>query len=366
MGIFLLTTGTLVAGLLFWWIFRPAMRTRPSFSSEEAPFPQIAPTSVDPAHETLARIIHHLYSGKRPAAHLDRDATHEPLSTTAHTAIQHLAQHFQRLSGLQTSLAPFHDPNVRMQDIAAMVAHDPALSARVLHTANSPLFRTISTIKSVHTAVTILGLANIKNLVAYGLLPQDLYRSEHHQRLFQSVWKHMATTAAITAAIAKALPRLDGGMLSTAALMHDIGKLLLIPLCQAKTAPDYPRTPSEEAQIFATTHIHAAKILNENIQLDSDLINLILFHHHPGWAHASEFKWKEELIQCLSIIFAANQMAHCIQRNGTWNYTAEKLETFHDSCHTVLPQEQLSRIVLEPTFQRHVTSHIQAMLAGLY
>lgn len=252
-----------------------------------------------------------------------------------------------------------------MHDVAATIARDPVLSARVLQTANSPLFRTISTIKSVHTAVTILGLANIKNLVAYGLLPQDLYRSEHHQRLFQSVWKHMATTAAITEAIAKAMPRLDGGMLYTAALMHDMDKLLLIPMYTSYPRSAYPSSLSKEKSILTATRIHAAKILIEDIQLYSDLASLILFHHFPRCMDTKDFNWKDDMLQCLAIIFLANQLAKCISHDGTWTYS-EELETLHDSFHTIFPQEQSARIVLDPAFQRQMAIHVQAMQASLH
>ncbi|MEJ5241955.1 MAG: HDOD domain-containing protein [Desulfomicrobiaceae bacterium] len=365
MGIFLLATSVTVAGLLLWWILRPAMRPRSHSSPEDEGFPQIAPPAPNATNEVLTQAIHHIYSGLRPAANLEREAVLDPISSATHTAIQHIARHFQRLSSLQASLALLNDPNVRMHDVAALVARDPVLSARVLQTANSPLFRTISTIKSIHTAVTILGLSNIKTLIAYGLLPQNIYQGSLHQIWFRNIWRHMADTAAITAAIAKAMPRLDGGMLYTAALMHDMGKLLLIPMYTSYPRSAYPSTLSEEKSMLTATHIHAAKILIEDIQLDSDLASLILFHHYPRWMDAKELNWKDDMLQCLAIIFLANQLAKCLSHDGIWTYSAE-LETLHDSFHTIFPQEQIARIVLDPAFQRPMATHVQAMQASLH
>ena len=61
--------------------------------------------------------------------------------------------------------AMVNDPNVSATDIGNVIQQDPALTARLLRIANSPLYGFASKVDTVSRAVAVLGSKEIRDLV---------------------------------------------------------------------------------------------------------------------------------------------------------------------------------------------------------
>ena len=59
-------------------------------------------------------------------------------------------------------LVSLQNPDININDVEALVAQDPALSYKVLRIINSPLFRVQQEVTSIHKAINLLGLEQIK------------------------------------------------------------------------------------------------------------------------------------------------------------------------------------------------------------
>jgi putative nucleotidyltransferase with HDIG domain len=121
------------------------------------------------------------------------------------------------------------DQNSSLADIAALVLHDPAITANVLRMCNSPYFGLARKVVSVHDAITLLGLDRIVELVLMDSLSDNFVDEDKGYGLGEGeLWRH----AVLSAHVAKILANYNGispnkHIVFTAALVKDIGKLIL-------------------------------------------------------------------------------------------------------------------------------------------
>ncbi len=113
--------------------------------------------------------------------------------------------------------------------IARMVGRDPALSARLLQVANSPLYRGRTDIESIHQAVTRLGLKMVRSLVV-SLAMRQIFQatSDILDRQFRQLWDDSLQVAAISHIMAAGIPQLEREQAMLGGLVHNIGALPIL------------------------------------------------------------------------------------------------------------------------------------------
>lgn len=111
-------------------------------------------------------------------------------------------------------------------NIAEIVTQDPALTARLLQVANSPLYRGRIPIDNVQMAIARMGLQLVKNLVV-SLAMKQMFQatSEALDEAFRRVWEDSVEVAAIARVLAVDLPGLSPEQAMLAGLIHNIGAL---------------------------------------------------------------------------------------------------------------------------------------------
>jgi len=121
---------------------------------------------------------------------------------------------------VQTLTHDIQTSTSRMDQIARLLTHDQALTARILRLANSPFYATREPVRSVSHALPLLGLRTVATL----LMKVGLFDQAQEARGF---WLHALGTACAARAVARVsgLDRLDVAF--TVGLLHDIGKLAL-------------------------------------------------------------------------------------------------------------------------------------------
>ncbi len=147
------------------------------------------------------------------------------------------------------------NPNATAKRVAKVLGTDAALSARLIQTANSPMFRTSTPVENVQTAVTRMGMMMVRNLVT-SFLVRQLFHTRYpalRQRI-TDLWNHSIQVAAISYVLALRLTDLKPDEAMLAGLIHDIGKLPII----AK-AEDHPALAGDAATIDdLSTRLHPA------------------------------------------------------------------------------------------------------------
>lgn len=346
------------------------MSKKPQLESVEIPpsmpeTPNIIPKGDDILTEwegILFAALDHIYSGT-PAT-TDQQMTHvyEQPSELAKTAMTTLVKAFDKVGTLHSSLTALDNPNINMKELGDIVTRDPLLSARVLKTVNSPLFRTATDVKSIHTAVNILGLINLKNLIAFGTMPYQLYKHHEHRRMFKEIWQHMNNTAIMASYMAKARQDLDSGSLYTAGLMHDIGKLILILLIRnPDETPMYPFNLGNEYEQLSATHLQAAKIMAEGGGIPDQLNFLVLGHHLPSLIPVTQLECNSEQAKTLTILFLANQIAKLITSEGILLEDVDMLDKLDPSYKEIISKDEARQIFLSPGLIRDVLSNVKVV-----
>lgn len=106
---------------------------------------------------------------------------------------------------------------------------DPAMAAKVLKAANSPLYRGANEIESVNQAVVRLGMNIIRQLVL-SFATREIFRIKHPKlsKVMEATWEHSVEIAGISYMLAKKLKLMDPEEALLAGLLHDIGAIPII------------------------------------------------------------------------------------------------------------------------------------------
>lgn len=183
------------------------------------------------------------------------------------------------------------DEHSSAKEIGDVIAHDPALSTRLLKIANSPMYGSSRQIESIARAVTMLGTKQIRDLAlssmaakAFDGIPNDLIS-------VGDFWHHSIYCALLARAFANKTKAIDGDTLFTAGLLHDIGHLVLFNRVPQKAHDIILLTIQGEAslslidaerKILGFDHTEIGAELAKNWHLPEVLIECIAYHHEPA------------------------------------------------------------------------------------
>ena len=120
-----------------------------------------------------------------------------------------------------------NDPSSSAEDIAEVVMHDPALTARVLQIVNSPLYPFKSHIDTVTMAISIMGTRELFSL-ATAVTTVNVFSGLGKTLLgIDTFWKHSLATAIMARRLARESCVLHPERLYVAGLLHDVGSLVM-------------------------------------------------------------------------------------------------------------------------------------------
>ncbi|MCB1741414.1 MAG: HDOD domain-containing protein [Gammaproteobacteria bacterium] len=186
--------------------------------------------------------------------------------------------------------AVLEDPNGTAAQVASIIELDPALAAKLLQIVNSPIFKRGKETQNTRDAVTRLGVRVVQSLVlAASVFDKDAtpIRADTGFSIFE-----LQSDALITSEIARRLrSEADTGDVMTAALMHDIGRLLI-----ASQLPDqfirigeHARKEkialvSAEFEILGVSHAEIGGHLLSLWGLPEPIVEAVSWHHlGPRW-----------------------------------------------------------------------------------
>jgi putative nucleotidyltransferase with HDIG domain len=179
------------------------------------------------------------------------------------------------------------DPDWQPHQVSAVLERDVAMSAKVLQLANSALFGLTSTVTSVRDAVMYLGVDTIRSLSltaeAFGkVAPRGA--SDFSLDQFQA---HAMLVARIAASILPAGRAQQEAV--TAALLHDIGKLVLVSDGGRRWAQLNERARERQVPVHVVeqetdgvTHAAVGAHLLSLWGLPDPIVEAVAHHHDPS------------------------------------------------------------------------------------
>ena len=184
------------------------------------------------------------------------------------------------------------DPNVRIRDIGAVVARDPAITATVLRIANSAYYGLAKPAISPEEAAAVIGGRSLRNIA---LQASIVGKFAHLSRTFDfdlhELWMHSVFTAQLCQELARRMPfalPIGPEEFYTCGLLHDVGKAVLLESLRDEYAAVYraARASGEalhlaEERMLSFTHVEVGALVAQRWQLPEPVGHAIRFHHGP-------------------------------------------------------------------------------------
>lgn len=195
------------------------------------------------------------------------------------------------LPGIVTKLNSLADNDKSsIQEMARLVSSDQVLSARILRLANSPSYG-FYRVATISNAMILLGVDVVKSLV----LSSSIF--EIMEKSVLGLWEHSLGAGVAANIIAKRLRLPECEEISTAALLHDIGKVIIHLKLQNRYA-DIPTLAAEkeiplheaERKVTGTDHAEVGGWLANNWFLPEKLAVPVACHHNVDAAVAHQSK----------------------------------------------------------------------------
>jgi putative nucleotidyltransferase with HDIG domain len=178
-----------------------------------------------------------------------------------------------------------------VEEVVTAVEKDPALCVRVLRMANSAAVNPEQPIDDIFTAVQMLGLRRVNTLAQALFTLRDARNTDGLD--WRHLWIHALATAAIAEEIEQQLGHSDGQQLYLAALLHDVGKIVLSTVAPEayraimdKAWANEGRLDALENTCFGVGHGEAGVIFARQGGLSSEVIAAIAHHADPAAAES--------------------------------------------------------------------------------
>lgn len=244
--------------------------------------------------------------------------------------IQVLRSHIERIDTLPTIpsvlrklLAVVENPRISLNEIGSFISNDPVLTSRVLKVVNSPVYGFPGRISSVSQALILLGLNVVKGM----LLGVSVF--EAMQKTMVGLWEHSLGCAVTARIIANKKELKEPEEVSVAALLHDIGKVVL----GLKFPDEYKKIMSDaetkdififdaEKNYFGINHADAGAWIAQKWNFPRSLVEVIEYHHKPHLSknvamHTAIVHISDILIRAKGFGFAGDNFVPAIN-NAAW------------------------------------------------
>ncbi len=178
------------------------------------------------------------------------------------------------------------DDNSSADDLARCILKDQALTLRVLKVVNSAMYqrKEREVIRTVHRAVIVMGFETVRKL-ALGLSVFDMMSKLSRSPYLAEIGRHSLITAGFAQILAEASGLVRPEEAFVTALVHDIGKVVLLECSPAAMDEVLVEQAAgvtcleAERRHFGLSHDRAGRRIAERWNLPQDIVEVIGDHH---------------------------------------------------------------------------------------
>lgn len=199
-------------------------------------------------------------------------------------AVEPLPKSAQRLAALLA------DPESDTEEVVRTVSADPALAVRVLRAANSAANAARVGARTPREAVLRLGRGAVLTMaVAAGVAREMLGAVPQYGLAREALFRHsVAATNAVEAMLPHAKVEIPPEA-ATAALLHDVGKIVMAQFLAPETLEYLQRAQREgglserqaEAEMLGAHHAELGALMARSWKLNETIAKGIQYHHDP-------------------------------------------------------------------------------------
>ncbi len=179
------------------------------------------------------------------------------------------------------------NPETSFAQLAQIISNDSALSARLLRLVNSSYFGFSSEIETITHAVTIVGMAQLRDLAlatsvvsSFKGVPRDVVD-------MHSFWCHSIASGLAARVVSVYRNESNPERYYLTGLLHDVGRLLLyitVPDEMTKVFERYKKGSllhESERDVLRLDHTDVGGALMKKWNLPDSLVHAVQYHHRP-------------------------------------------------------------------------------------
>ena len=196
---------------------------------------------------------------------------------------------FPGMPATATKLLPLLDnSDSTATDVESILKYDPGLTANILKLTNSAYFGIPTSISSVKQAIVLLGWKRLLQVVTTICMSPLMKKTVPGYDLAGGeLWRHSIAVSVAAEILVKALKIRHADEVFTAALLHDVGKLILgnfvkNDLEQIETMVTKGITfDVAESMVLGTNHAEVGGQILHKWSFPAGLVNAVQWHHDP-------------------------------------------------------------------------------------
>jgi len=173
--------------------------------------------------------------------------------------------------------------NYSLDDLSNLIERDQVLSGKVLKLVNSPFYGLYSRVASVGKAIVLIGSNPVRGII----LSTSLFDIADEK--LPGLWDHSYCCSVVSGFLANRFNMKDIGEIMTAALLHDIGKVLIRKQLPEESAEIDKTVQSRgisvmdaEKMIINVTHDAVGSWIAGQWNFPPIINDIIAYHHKPG------------------------------------------------------------------------------------
>jgi HD-like signal output (HDOD) protein len=186
-------------------------------------------------------------------------------------------------------LEAIQDSQSNMNQISKIIEKDASIAARLLKVANSPYWGFSGKIDNIQRSLVLLGLREVSNIIiAVSIFTAFTKLKPKSSFDRDNFWLHASGTGQIARRFAKNIQLNFQGEEFVAALIHDLGKLILDQFFSEEFKQILTRSqesgslPMEsEEKFFGFNHSHIAAWLLKRWNIPESIVYSVNYHHVP-------------------------------------------------------------------------------------
>jgi putative nucleotidyltransferase with HDIG domain len=202
-----------------------------------------------------------------------------------------------------------NQPDIDCSRVAEVITYDQSLTAAVIQTCNSAYFAGRSPVEDIQEAIQRLGFREVYQIVLAVSGARVLGPAQKGYGIAEGeLWRHAVCTAVAAQLMADDKGE-DTSVVFTAALMHDVGKLVLAGALESIYAKVVGETElnqysllETEKKLLGVQHAEVGGRLLARWKFPANLVSAVWFHHQPEAAKPHE--------RLASYVYLGNMIAH--------------------------------------------------------
>jgi putative nucleotidyltransferase with HDIG domain len=190
---------------------------------------------------------------------------------------------------IQKALQLIEDPKSSAQQIVEVIQYDQSITFEVLKVCNSAYFGLKRKVRSLKEALIMIGFDQLLQIVLSQESSKIFFKDcSGYDLQHGDLWRHSVSCALLSKIICNHVHEIRKNVIFTAALLHDIGKMVLHRyvrnyFAEIKLLTEQKALPFPEAEkaILGIDHAELGGMIMEKWSLPEEIIFAVRYHHTP-------------------------------------------------------------------------------------